>query len=97
MAKSMNPYDVDYTKFKESRRVTDPKEILLYDLVAKFVQLTMNMDTAEVLRKTGLHKSDYSRLRCTDVRRFTIDRVIGLLDALGYAMTFEVKPKKKGA
>lgn len=52
------------------------------------------MKTDEVLDLTGLHKSDLSRLRAFNIKRFTIDRIIGFLDKLGLSTSIKVSPKR---
>jgi hypothetical protein len=81
----MNPYDIDVEGLKESAEIKDEKELLKLRLTAEFLRITAKMPTDEVLAKTGLHKSDLSRLRTFSLSRFTIDRIITLLDVLGVA------------
>jgi|APGre2960657468_1045069.scaffolds.fasta_scaffold28922_2 predicted XRE-type DNA-binding protein len=90
----MNPYDIDYRKLKISKEITDERDLLKLKLIASFNKITSKMTTEEILELTGLHKSDLSRLRTFGMDRFTIDRLITLLDSLGYATKIDVKPKK---
>lgn len=90
----MNPYRVDIEKLKESKEITDEKELLKLKLVSAFLKVTSKMSTDEILILTGLHKSDLSRMRAMNVSRFTIDRIIGLLGDLGFSTKIDVKPKK---
>lgn len=90
----MNPYKIDVSKLKESKVITDEKEILKLSLTNVFLKITAKMDTSEILDVTGLHKSDLSRIRSLNLGRFTIDRLVSLLDSLGYSTKLNVKPKK---
>jgi predicted XRE-type DNA-binding protein len=92
----MNPYDIDVEGLHESAEIKDEKELLKLRLTAEFLRITAKMPTDEVLAKTGLHKSDLSRLRTFSLSRFTIDRIITLLDALGYTTSIKVKVKAAG-
>lgn len=78
------PYEINYDDFMESKEITDPVSLLKLELGSKFLKITNKMETAEILKITGLHKSDLSRIRAGSLKRFTIDRIIHLLDALGY-------------
>ncbi len=90
----MNPYDVDYSKFKTSKEITDPKDLFKLKLLAHFNDIIETMTTDEVSHATGLDKSDISRLKISDYRRFTIDRLIKILDLLGFSCDLRIKPKK---
>ena len=90
----MNPYDVKIEKLKESKEIKDEKEFLKLKLVSAFLKASSKMSTEQVLIDTGLHKSDLSRLRSLNVERFTIDRIVGLLDALGLSTNIDVRSKK---
>ena len=90
----MNLYDVEIEKLKESHEIKDEKELLKMELVAAFLKAISKMDTEDVLEATGLHKSDLSRLRAMSTSRFTIDRIVGLLDLLGFSTSVKVKAKK---
>lgn len=91
----MNPYDIDTSKLKESKLVTDERGLLKFKLCSAFNEVTSDMTTEEIISITGLDKSDISRLRVTGVQRFTLDRLVNLLDLLGYMVNIEVTPKKK--
>jgi predicted XRE-type DNA-binding protein len=90
----MNPYDVDYTKLKPSKEITDPKDLFKLKLLAHFNDIIETMTTDEVSTRTGLDKSDISRLKVSDFKRFTMDRLIKILDLLGYTCELKLKPKK---
>ncbi len=90
----MNPYDVDYSKFKPSKPITDPKDIFKLKLLARIYDVFEPMTTEEIIAFTGLDKSDISRIKISDYRRFTIDRLVRILDQLGYTCELKVKPKK---
>jgi predicted XRE-type DNA-binding protein len=90
----MNPYDIDYSKFKPSKEITDPRDIFKLKLLAYFKKMTEDLSTQEIIEKVGLDKSDISRLRVSDYRRFTIDRLINILGRLGCEFDLKLKPKK---
>jgi hypothetical protein len=90
----MNPYDLDIEKLKESKEIKDEKDLLKLKLVSAFLKATAKMKTEDILFTTGLDKSDLSRLRSMNVSRFTIDRIVGFLDVLGFSTKIDVKPKK---
>jgi predicted XRE-type DNA-binding protein len=87
----MNPYEIDYKKFGVSKKITDPKEILKLELAALFINATEHLNTKEILEKTGLHRSDLSRLRCTSVERFSIDRLVGIIYSVGISLSVRSK------
>jgi predicted XRE-type DNA-binding protein len=91
----MNPYDVDYTKFKESELITDERDLLKLKLFAAFHDATIKMTVEEIIEITKLDKSDVSRLRTFGIDRFTIDRLIGILETLGVSTEMSFKPRKK--
>ena len=90
----MNPYEIDIEKLKESKEIKDEKELLKLKLLASFLDAISKMKTHDILAAIGLDKSDLSRLRAMNVERFTIDRIIVLLDALGFSTKIDVTPKK---
>lgn len=90
----MNPYEVDIDKLQESKEVKDEKELLKLKLVSAFLKATSKMPSDEILSLTGLHKSDLSRLRSMNVKRFTIDKIVGLLDDLGFSTKIDVARKE---
>ena len=55
------------------------------------------MSVEEIIEITKLDKSDVSRLRTFGIDRFTIDRLIGILETLGYSTELSFKPKKKSS
>ena len=90
----MNPYDIDIEKLKESKEIKDEREILKLKLVSAFIKATSNLSSEEIIDLTGIHKSDLSRLRAMNVSRFSIDKMVGLLDDLGFSTKVKVEPKK---
>lgn len=90
----MNPYQIDIESLQESLEITDEKELLKLKLVAEFLKIISKMETVDILEKTGLDKSDLSRIKCLSLERFTIDRIVNFLDALGFSTTVKVMPKK---
>lgn len=89
----MNPYDIDINKLKESKKITDERELLKLQLAAEFIRVTKKISTQDVLQKTGLDKADLSRLRAGSAERFSIGKILGLLADMGY--TAKVKVSKK--
>lgn len=90
----MNPYKIDIESLQESLKFTDEKNLLKLKLVAEFLKIISKMDTPEVLDKTGLHKSDLSRIKSLSLDRFTIDRIVSFIDALGFSTAIKVTAKK---
>ncbi|CBW26015.1 hypothetical protein BMS_1136 [Halobacteriovorax marinus SJ] len=90
----MNPYEVDIDKLQESKEVKDEKELLKLKLVSAFLKASSKMSSEEIISLTGLHKSDLSRLRSMNVKRFTIDKIVGLLDDLGFSTKIDVARKE---
>ena len=90
----MNPYDIDIDKLIESKEITDEKELLKLKLTAAFLKATAKMSANDILSATGLHKSDLSRFRTLNVSRFTIDKIVGLLDDLGFTTKVNIEAKK---
>lgn len=91
----MNPYDVDYSKFKVSKRITDEGDLLKLSLLAQLNDIIEKMETQEILDLTGLDKSDLSRIRISSFKRFSIDRILRIFDDLGYRTEFSIAKKKK--
>lgn len=90
----MNPYDIDVEALKESEEIKDEKELLKLKLAVEFLKAISKMETDVVLLRTGLHKSDLSRLRSMNLSRFTIDRIVSFLDALGFTTSVSVHSKE---
>ena len=90
----MNPYSIDINKLKESKEILDEKELIKLKLVQFLLKATSKMSTEDILNLTGLHKADLSRLRTLSLGRFTIDRIVGLLDQLGFSTKVDVRAKK---
>lgn len=86
-----NPYDVNIEELEESKEVTDKTEILKLRLASEFVRVSSKMSSQEIMEQTGLDKSDLSRLRVGNADRFSIDRIVSLLAALGFEATVRVK------
>lgn len=89
----MNPYDIDFKKLKDSQEISEPKDLLKLELAAEFLKVTSKMSSEEIIQATGLHKSDLSRIRALNLSRFTIDRILGYLDSVGYVAKVKVKKK----
>jgi hypothetical protein len=93
----MNPYKVNYKKFKDSKKISNPKDLLKLRLTAGLLNIISEMENTEVMSVTGLHKSDLSRLRCLNIERFTIDRIIEILNSLGFSAKLTIEPSKKAS
>lgn len=78
------PYKINYEDFSDSEEIKDPVDLLKLELGSKFLKITNKMDSVEILKATGLDKADLSRIRAGSLDRFSIDRLIHLLDDLGY-------------
>ncbi len=92
----MNPYKIDLSKLKESEKILDPKDVIKLKLISALLKAISKMENNEVLKITGLDKSDLSRLKSLSIKRFSIERIINLLDQLGLATKIDVKPKRAG-
>jgi predicted XRE-type DNA-binding protein len=44
-------------------------------------------------RLSGVQEADISRIRNADLRRFTIDRLVKILNGLGYRVSVNVSPR----
>jgi predicted XRE-type DNA-binding protein len=89
----MSIFDYEYKDRQDSKKINDEREILKLKLISHFLKLTKRMDTQDILFKTGLHKSDLSRLRSFGSKRFTIDRLVLILNKLGHVVNFNIKAK----
>jgi len=92
--RDFNPYDVDIDTIKESRRITDEWEILKYKVSAKINDVFDTLTTEEIVEKTGLNRSDISRIRIQSIKRFSLDRLVKILCQLGKSVSLTVKDKK---
>lgn len=90
----MNPYDISIKKLKESKSIKNEVKGLKMNLVMSFLKVTSKMESDEIMELTGLDKADLSRIRALSVARFTIDKMIKLLDSLGYSTQIKVVSKK---
>mgnify|MGYP001589750515 CR=1 FL=1 len=81
----MNPYKIDINLLKESKKIKDEKDLVKLQLVSELCKIISKMETADILEQTGLDKSDLSRLRSLDFKRFSIDRIITILNDLGFS------------
>ena len=87
----MNPYEIDIDKLKESKKIQNQMELFKLGLIVEFLKATSKMSTQEILDVTHLHKSDLSRLRSLSVARFSTDRIVGILDSLGFSVAADVR------
>lgn len=84
------PFGSDYKNLPDSQEINDPVTLIKLELGAKFCKITEKMDTQDILEVTGLHKADLSRIKVGSIDRFSLDRLINLLDALGYKARVKV-------
>lgn len=89
----MNPYKIDHSKFKGSKKITDQRDLLKLRLMAQLKEVMAGMETQEIISITGLDKSDLSRLRVSSFERFSIDRLIKIFDQLGFQANFSLTKK----
>ena len=89
----MNPYKIDHSKFKGSKKITDQRDLLKLRLIAQLKEVMAGMETQEIISITCLDKSDLSRLRVSSFERFSIDRLIKIFDQLGFQANFSLTKK----
>jgi predicted XRE-type DNA-binding protein len=92
--KDFYPYDIDIDTIPESTRVTDPAEILKYKVSAQVNKIFNTLTMQEIIAKTGLDRSDISRIQIQSIKRFSIDRLIKILFLLDQTVSITVKAKK---
>ena len=90
----MNPYDIDTDKLTDSEEVKDERQLIKIKLIAAFLDITDEMTSDEIISATGLDKADLSRLRAMNTGRFSIDKIIVLLDCLGFRAQVDVLKKE---
>lgn len=95
--KNFYPYDIDPESVPLSRKITDEGERLKYRLSAEIIKVIKPMTTEEVVELTGLNGADISRIRIQSVQRFSLDRLIKILNMLGKSVSVTVKSKKKAS
>ena len=86
---SFNPYNISREEIERwgvSEPITDPSSLARLKLLAKVNEIISNMDSSEGISLTGLDKSDLSRVRVGDYKRFSTDRLIRLIDCLGHKL-----------
>ncbi|GAB4405391.1 MAG: hypothetical protein OHK0056_02950 [Bacteriovoracaceae bacterium] len=93
----MSAYEIDLKRLKNTKPITDEKELIKLQLASAFLKATAMMESQEILEVTGLHKADLSRIRTMNLDRFSIDRLISLLGVLGFTTTVAIKPKKRAS
>lgn len=91
----MNPYEINHTKLKNSKKITDERDLLKLKLIHQLKEVMDSMETSEIIKITGLDKSDLSRLRVSSYQRFSIDRLIKIFDLLGFKTEVLLVKKKK--
>jgi predicted XRE-type DNA-binding protein len=66
-------------------------------LLAAEIIKTLDRDRLSVRQahaRTGIAAADYSRIRNADLGRFTLDRLVGILNRLGSRVEVKVKVKR---
>jgi hypothetical protein len=76
-------------------RITSEKDLLKLRLLADLNEIIAKLETQEILDLTGLDKADLSRIRISDYTRFSIDRILGLFNRLGFKANVSIVPLKK--
>lgn len=89
----MNPYDIDPESIEDSKEILSSKDLLKITLASEFIRATNSMDSSKILKITGLHKSDLSRIRSMNLERFTLDKLVSILDSIGLKTMVHVEKK----
>ncbi len=87
-----NPYDIDIDSIPLSTEITDPEVLLKYKLSAQLNKIFDTLTVEEIVAKTGLDRSDISRIRIQSIKRFSIDRIIKIIYQLGQTVSITVQP-----
>ena len=74
--------------------------LLMKDLLASEIIKTLDREELTVRKaqeRTGIAAADFSRIRNADLKRFTLDRLIGIVNKLGSRVdiSFKIKPISK--
>ena len=91
----MNPYDIDYSKFQESKPITDEGDRFKLRLLVELNQIIENLETEEILSLTGLSKIDLAKIRISSFTNLTADRIINIFDQLGYKVQISIFKSRK--
>ena len=70
--------------------------LLLKDLLASEIIKTLDREALTVRQaqeRTGIAAADFSRIRNADLKRFTLDRLMGIVNKLGARIELTVKFK----
>lgn len=70
------------------------KAILAAEIIKTLDSKDMTHDEAQV--KTGVTASDFSRIRNVKLDRFTVDRLMNVMNRLGNRVEVQVKVKRAG-
>jgi predicted XRE-type DNA-binding protein len=70
------------------------KAILAAQIIKALNEMKLTVRKAESL--TGTAAADFSRIRQADLKRFTVDRLITILNRLGREVNVSVEVKMKG-
>jgi predicted XRE-type DNA-binding protein len=62
-------------------------------LAAEIIKLldAQRLTVREAHARTGIAAADFSRIRNVDLARFTLDRLVGILNRLGARLEFKLK------
>jgi predicted XRE-type DNA-binding protein len=78
----------------------DPEMEQARAILAAAIGKTMTMQgigPREAERRTGIAASDFSRIRHAKLERFTIDRLMTILDRLGQEVHFSIDVRPRGS
>jgi predicted XRE-type DNA-binding protein len=92
---AFNPYNINFKKLKESKKISDEKDLFKLSLLTQLNLIIEKLETKEILEYTGLDKSDLSRIRISNYQRFSSDRLINIISELGYRAECTLTKKKK--
>ena len=76
---------------------SDADSLLLRDVLAAEIIKTLDrkkLTVRQARERTGIAAADFSRIRNCDLKRFTLDRLMGIINKLGsrVEITMEFKP-----
>jgi predicted XRE-type DNA-binding protein len=87
-----------FRDFKRSAADADQLKAVLAAQIIKILD-ARKLTVRQAGEATGIAAADFSRIRNANLSRFTIDRLLGVLDKLGQSIevAVTVRPKKRGA
>ncbi len=74
-------------------------EYLKAKLAGKIIKVLdkQKLSVRKAEEKTGINHADFSRIRNTDIGRFTIDRLVKILNRLNWHVEVKVSPIRKSS